>query len=234
MVVGLFSLTAPTGLGMTLSGLAFALRHAVAHDKPRVIYVASYSSIIEQTADAFRAALGTTAVLEHHSNQIPGNEAAATRSHRPAAETWDASVIVTTAVQFFEPIRRPPQRQRKLQRIANAVVFVDEAQMLPPKFVLPILRYLEELMRRYSTSAVLATATQPALDPRPTARPPFPGLLRREIVADLAALHVAMRRVRVMLCCSLLTGPVPVVQAGALCLGWGWIWGEKKGKRALW
>jgi CRISPR-associated endonuclease/helicase Cas3 len=201
---GLFSLTAPTGLGKTLSGLAFALHHAVAHDKSRVIYVAPYTSIIEQTADAFRAALGTTAVLEHHSNLDPANEAAATRWHRLAAENWDASVIVTTAVQFFESLfTAHPGRSRKLHRIANAVVFLDEAQMLPPDFLLPILRYLEELMRRYGTSVVLATATQPALDPRPTARPSFPGLLgpggRREIVADPAALHAAMRRVRVTL-----------------------------------
>ena len=218
---GLFSLTAPTGLGKTLSGLAFALHHAIAHGKPRVIYVAPYTSIIEQTADAFRAALGATAVLEHHSNLDPANEAAATRSHRLAAENWDASVIVTTAVQFFESLfTAHPGRSRKLHRIANAVVFLDEAQLLPPDFLLPILRYLEELMRRYGTSVVLATATQPALDPRPTTRPSFPGLLgpggRREIVADPTALHAAMRRVRVTLPASL---DVPITWetlAGAL------------------
>ena len=117
-------------------------------------------------------------------------------------------MIVTTAVQFFESLfTAHPGHSRKIHRVAGAVVFLDEAQMLPPDFLLVLLRYLEELMRRYGTSVVLSTATQPALDPRPTTRPPFPGLKgpgsRREIVADPDALYEAMRRVRVFLPSSL-------------------------------
>ncbi len=201
---GLFSLTAPTGLGKTLSGLAFALNHAVRHGRRRVIYVAPYTSIIEQTAEVFRAALGADAVLEHHSNLDPVNEAAATTAHRLAAENWDAAVIVTTAVQFFESLfSAHPGRCRKLHRVAGAVVFLDEAQLLPPDFLRPTLRYLEELMARYGTTVVLSTATQPALDPRSEVCPKFEGVTgpggRREIVPDPTALHRAMERVRISL-----------------------------------
>ncbi len=196
---GLFSLTAPTGLGKTLSGLAFALHHAKTHGLARVIYVAPYTSIIEQTADVFRDALGDDAVLEHHSNLEP-DETLAGRAQRLATENWDAAVVVTTAVQFFESLfSARPRRCRKLHRIANAVVFIDEVQLLPPDFLTPVLRTLDELTVRYRTSIVLSTATQPALDPRPG----FPGLSgpsgRREIVSDPPALHVAARRVRVIL-----------------------------------
>jgi len=195
---GIFSLTVPTGGGKTLSSLAFALHHAVRHGLNRVIYVIPYTSIIEQTAAVFRDALGDDAVLEHHSNFDGGEEEETSRS-RLATENWDAPVVVTTSVQFFESLfASRTSRCRKLHNIVGSVVVLDEAQLLPTDFLVPILRIIDELKRNYGTTFVLCTATQPAFKPIRTPSFRFDGLSGvDEIVNDPAALAERLRRVEV-------------------------------------
>ncbi len=195
---GLFSLTVPTGGGNTLSSMSFALRHAQRHGMKRVIHVAPFTSIIEQTAEVFRKILtdggedGFIPVIEHHSALAPESESA---THRLGAENWDAPVIITTAVQFFESLHAArTSRCRKLHRIANSVIVLDEAQTLPVELLKPCLRVLQELGKRYHASIVLCTATQPAINHDPA---DFDIGLHgvREIINRPHRLHVALKRV---------------------------------------
>jgi len=188
---GLFSLTVPTGGGKTLSAMAFALRHAERHGLRRVIAVIPYTSIIEQNAAVYREALGAANVLEHHSNLDPEKE---TDTNRLASENWDAPVIVTTAVQFFESLfSNRPSACRRLHNIARSVVLLDEAQTLPSGFLLAVLEALRELVEHYGSTVALSTATQPALVRRESMSQGLDGV--REIAADPAALARALRRV---------------------------------------
>jgi len=202
---GLYSLTVPTGGGKTLSGMAFALQHAVQYNKKtkdktkhkkHIIYVIPYTSIIEQTAGIFREIFGDN-VVEHHANLDPDKEDARSRL---ATENWDAPIIVTTNVQFFESLfAARTSRCRKLHNIVNSVVVLDEAQLLPPEFLQPIADVMNQLANHYGVTFVLSTATQPALGSfQPFGGKPFRGLDDvREIMDNPDALYQALQRVEV-------------------------------------
>lgn len=188
---GLFSLTVPTGGGKTLSSLAFALKHAAKNNLKRIIYVIPYTSIIEQNADVFRKALGDQAVLEHHSNFEPHEEG---HRSRLAAENWDAPLIVTTNVQFFESFfSNRSSRCRKIHNIARSVVILDEAQMLPVPLLKPSIEALKELSSSYGTTIVLCTATQPALSKSLEFKEGLENV--REIIPDPMELYHAFKKV---------------------------------------
>ena len=168
---GLFTLTVPTGGGKTVASLSFALAQAKAHGMRRIVYVIPYTSIIEQTAQTFREILGDENVLEFHSGvQFDQQEDDASSPEAVpltrSVETWDVPVIVTTAVQFFESLYAcQPSKCRKLHNLAQSVLIFDEAQMLPLPYLRPCVWAIAQLVRHYGASAVLCTATQPALDP---------------------------------------------------------------------
>lgn len=200
---GFFSLQVPTGGGKTLASLAFGLHHALQHDLRRVIVAIPFTSIVEQSADAFREAFdrqGASAVVEHHSNFEPSPD---TRENQLAAENWDAPIIVTTNVQLYESLFASATRPcRKLHRIARSVIVLDEAQTIPVELLTPTLAVLRELVEHYGCTVVLCTATQPALERREGFPIGIDGV--RQIVDGVPAMFESLRRVRIE---SL--GPVP-------------------------
>lgn len=190
---GLYTLTVPTGGGKTISSLAFALRHAKEHGLRRVIYVIPYTSILEQNSSIFEKILGKQNVLAHYAGALydkDEHDTGETSRKYLATENWDIPVVITTNVQFFESLFGARTSVcRKLHNIANSVLIFDEAQMLPPNYLLPCVYGIAELVQNYRCTAVLCTATQSALD---TLLPP--NMPCREICADPAGLYEFFRR----------------------------------------
>ncbi len=201
---GVFSLTAPTGSGKTLGLLRFALNHACSEGSSanRIICAIPYMSIIEQNAAVYRDVLGANNVLEHHSSFDFGESSDLGSLEDPnslrnrmklATENWDAPVVVTTNVQLLESLfSAKTSRCRKLHNIANSVIVLDEAQMMPMKFLLPCVKALAELVKNYGCTVVLCTATQPCLDGYFQNE----GLEVREIAHNPTALAQLLARVR--------------------------------------
>ena len=181
---GFFSLNVPTGGGKTLSSMAFALEHAIKHNKKRVIMAIPYTSIIEQTAKVYKygtdndeeieklisenkCLFGEENVLEHHCNFDfeKDDESGILAKQKLATENWDAPIVVTTNVQLFESLfNAHPSFCRKLHNLVDSVIILDEAQMLPSEYLKSILSALQGLVKCFGVTVVLCTATQPALE----------------------------------------------------------------------
>lgn len=189
-----FSLSAPTGSGKTLASMAFALERVKRGDAKRIIYCIPYTSIIEQNAEVYRSVFGPNNVLEHHhladygkKSQELGMDEAQYRSW--TVENWDSPIVLTTNVQFFESLlSNRPNRCRKLHNIADSVIVLDEAQMLPLGFLTPCREILKLLAEQYGCTVVLCTATQSSLRI---------GEEGNEILSDPLELHKSFRRVKI-------------------------------------
>ncbi|MFH1737643.1 MAG: CRISPR-associated helicase Cas3', partial [bacterium] len=181
----LLSLPVPTGGGKTLASIAFALNRAIlrSDEVRRIIVVIPYLSIIEQNAKTYADVFGRDAVLEHHSGdfqklrqlnketyglRVESEDSSLDpdeRDRRLATENWDAPIVVTTSVRFFESLfSNHPSDLRRLHNIARSVVILDEVQTLPKDFLGPLLSMIKGLSEDWCTTFVFCTATQPAFE----------------------------------------------------------------------
>lgn len=182
---GLYTLTAPTGTGKTLALLNFALHHCLKHGKTRIIIVLPFLTLAEQNAAVYSEIIPNL-LIDHSQSELPEDA-------RELAARWSAPFIITTSVRFFESLfSNRPTACRKLHNIANSVVVFDEAQSLPANLASATVCAVNELCRRYHTTMVFSTATQPDFSAlKNTEWNP------REIIPQNAEMFKALRRVNV-------------------------------------
>lgn len=168
---GIYTLSLPTGAGKTISSMAWALEMAIRNHHDRIIYVIPYTSIITQTAMVFREIFGEENILEHHSEVVVEQQTEDDNSDEQMSqlkfltENWDAPIILTTNVQFFESLfASKPAKCRKVHSIANSVIVMDEVQALPEGFLSPILSAIDTLSEAFHCSILCCSATQPVYD----------------------------------------------------------------------
>lgn len=183
---GLFTLTAPTGVGKTLALLHFALRHCAKYGKRRIILVLPFLTLTEQSQRVYSPLVPH--ILADHSQSRLSEE------QRELATRWDAPFIITTSVRFFESLFCcHPGDCRKLHNIADSVILFDEAQSLPADLAAATMKAAAALCRSYGCTMVFSTATQPDF----AALPNLTGWNPREILPDIGQYYAALRRTQV-------------------------------------
>lgn len=181
------TLTLPTGLGKTFSGLTAAFetrdllaQQGMAGEKRPVIYALPYTSIIEQTREIFEdpdlwgadpEGAGLTVhhylsdtVVQH--GQFDSADVTAHDGETAAflGEAWRDGTILTTFVQLFESLTGPTNSQGlKLPALQDSIIILDEPQALPKNWWDGIERLLNLLVDEYDARIIAMTATQPTL-----------------------------------------------------------------------
>ena len=181
----LLSLIVPTGGSKTLSSMAFALKRAsLIPGIQRIIVVIPYLTVIEQNARVLKEILGYDVVFEHHSGEHQ-NFQIKTKKHKGVeravvcpldvreewskqkvqAENWDAPIIITTSVRFFESLfSNHPNDLRRIHNIANSIVIFDEVQVIDRSFLSPLLDMMKSLSEDWNTHFLFCTATKPSFE----------------------------------------------------------------------
>ena len=153
----------PTGSGKTLCSLKLALESG----KKRIIYVIPYTSIIEQTANKFEEMFSDVLpVLQHHSNySYDGNteeEKKTAEKLKKTCENWDAPLIITTSVQFFQSLYHyKSSALRKLHNLRDSVIVFDEIHLIPTNLLRPCLKAVGYITKYLNSEALFLSATMP-------------------------------------------------------------------------
>lgn len=203
---GIYTLSIPTGGGKTLASFRFALKHALLHDKKRIIYVVPFNTIIEQNAKEIRDIIQDDEhLLEHHSNVVFLEESDSDdfderkkvqKKLLLAKDDWDSPIIFTSMVQFLNVFYRKGTRNiRRLHNLSDAVIIFDEAQKVPTKCISLFNEALNYLNTFMNTTAVLCTATQPTLD-KVANRLNFPS--EEEMIQDIDHVIESFKRVEII------------------------------------
>lgn len=162
----IYLMNMPTGSGKTICSMKFALMRALKTGKQRIIYVIPYNSIIDQTVAVFERIFGENANILRHQSSFCVDDIDRDEDYKVllknVTENWNAQIIVTTSVQFFESIyHNKRNRLRKIHNIANSIIIFDEAHLMPVEYLQPCLRAVSYTTRLFRSEAIFLTATMP-------------------------------------------------------------------------
>jgi len=179
----IFTITAPTGSGKTLTSLSFALklREKIKKAKgysPRIIYSLPFISIIEQNYDVFKEVLigrlsdfdkNESSYILPHYHLAPirfkeDNEEKSIDESLMYIESWDSEIIVTTFIQLLYSIIAFKNRfLKKYHNICESIIILDEVQNIPIDYWNVVGSVLKDLTENLNCYVILMTATRPLI-----------------------------------------------------------------------
>ncbi len=154
--------SAPVGMGKTTSILAYLLRCAIRDNLSRIFIIAPFSNIIDQTVKVLREAVvlngedaQAVVVAHHHKADFSSKEM------RQYTASWQAPVVVTTAVQFFETLAAcQPSKLRKLHNVVGSAIFIDESHACVPVELLAVSwSWLKQLVENWGCHIIFSSGS---------------------------------------------------------------------------
>lgn len=163
---GIYRLNLPTGAGKTLTSLRYALHHALAHNKKRIIFTMPLLSIIEQNVGIIHDYIGNEElIIEHHSNIVETDENDELDKRELLVESWDVPIIITTMVQMLNTLFAGKTANiRRMQALCNSIIVIDEVQTVPDKMLSLFNLALNFLAKICNATIILCSATQPCFE----------------------------------------------------------------------
>ncbi len=175
----IFTLTAPTGIGKTMTALDFALKlktkiKTETGIESRILYALPFINIIEQALTEYKSTLSDEIkIIGHYQyadvfgkndkqniDDIEQNY----NQKLMSVDTWQGDIIITSFVQFFETlIGHRNKLLKKFNHFANAIVILDEVQTLRLDQMPLIGAALYFVSKFLNTRIILMTATKPKI-----------------------------------------------------------------------
>jgi len=174
--IRLFTLTAPTGIGKTLTSLDFALQlRALLPNNPQIIYGLPFINIIEQAIDVYSEVIPEHAgkVLAHYQyadavgQQKKYEEKEGDKNYEQKLKTldcWQSDIVITTFVQVLQTIIGNKNRLlKRFNHFAGAILILDEVQTIRLEYQPLIGAALFYLSKFLDTRIIMMTATKPKI-----------------------------------------------------------------------
>ena len=182
----IFTITAPTGTGKTLTSLSAALKLRKklkevlnSENAFRIIYALPFTSIIDQNysvfekvlkgVENFRSKENEYLLKHHHLSEViyksqESNEKMDVDESLALIESWESEIVVTTFIQFFYAVIGYKNRSlKKFHNIVNSIIILDEVQNIPIKYWSLVNVVLRNLSEFFNTRIILMTATKPLI-----------------------------------------------------------------------
>ncbi|AII14452.1 CRISPR/Cas system-associated endonuclease/helicase Cas3, type I-B/HMARI [Campylobacter iguaniorum] len=159
----LFTLTAPTGYGKTLTVLNYALKF----NKSRIIFTLPFTTIIDQTYDIISEIYSSqNSVFKiHHKTTINENVDEDRYSEiKFLMNSFSADINVTTLYQLiFAMFGNSNKDNVKFNQLKNSVIIIDEAQAIPYTLRKDFIKLCEIISQRFDSVFIFMSATMPII-----------------------------------------------------------------------
>ncbi|QSZ27531.1 CRISPR-associated helicase Cas3' [Aceticella autotrophica] len=174
----IFSITAPTGTGKTITGFFAGLKLSeLLGNNRKIIYSLPFTSIIEQNYDILVELLkkldnfegnSSRYIIKHHNLATIEYESEYRDYKKTEAEllieNWQSGIIVTTFVQLLETLVGARNRMlKKFNALKGSIIILDEIQAIDIKYFQLVDYILKKASEYLDLRIIIMTATKPMI-----------------------------------------------------------------------